>query len=54
MEVGTRRIVHWNATQHPTADWTVQQFRAVITGEAPHRFLVHDRDAIYAPAATAP
>ena len=50
MEVGTRRIVHWNATQHPTADWTVQQFRAVITGEAPHRFLVHDRDAIYAPA----
>lgn len=50
MEVGTRRIVHWNATQHPTADWTVQQFRAAITGEAAHRFLVHDRDAIYAPA----
>lgn len=50
LEVGTRRIVLWNVTRHPTADWTVQQFRAVITGEAAHRFLVHDRDAIYAPA----
>jgi hypothetical protein len=27
IEVGTRRIVHFNATAHPTADWTVQQFR---------------------------
>jgi putative transposase len=25
LEVGTRRIVHWNVTEHPTADWTVQQ-----------------------------
>jgi hypothetical protein len=22
LEVGTRRIVHWNVTSHPTADWT--------------------------------
>jgi transposase InsO family protein len=50
LEVGTRRILHWNATEHPTADWTVQQFRAVLTGETPHRWLIHDRDAIYAPA----
>jgi putative transposase len=50
LEVGTRRIVHWNVTAHPTADWTTQQFRAAITGEAAHRFLVHDRDAIFAPA----
>lgn len=21
LEVGTRRIVHWNVTEHPTADW---------------------------------
>ena len=25
--VGSRRIVHWNVTEHPTAEWTVQQFR---------------------------
>jgi putative transposase len=50
LDVGTRRIVHWNVTEHPTADWTIQQCRAVITGETAHRFLIHDRDAIYAPA----
>lgn len=49
LEVSTRRIVHWNATAHATAGWTVQQFRVAITGEATHRILIHDRDAIYAP-----
>ena len=47
MEVGTRRIAHFNVTKHPTADWTLQQFREVITGERPFRFLIHDRDSIY-------
>jgi transposase InsO family protein len=47
MEVGTRRIAHCNVTAHPTADWTLQQFREVITGEKPCRFLIHDRDNIY-------
>ena len=50
LDVGTRRIIHWNVTEHPTADWTIQQCRAAITGETAHRFLIHDRDAIYAPA----
>jgi putative transposase len=50
MEVGTRRIAHINVTAHPTADWTLQQFREVITGERPYRFLVHDRDRIYSSA----
>ncbi len=50
LDVGTRRIVHWNVTAHPTADWTIQQCRTAITGETMHRFLIHDRDAIYAPA----
>jgi len=34
-------------TAHPTADWTLQQFREVITGEKPYRFLIHDRDSLY-------
>jgi transposase InsO family protein len=50
MEVGTRRIAHVNVTAHPTTDWTLQQFREVITGEKPYRFLVHDRDSIYSSA----
>jgi putative transposase len=33
LEVGTRRIVHWNVTEHPTADWTVQQFRMIVPGD---------------------
>ncbi len=48
LEVGTRRIVHWNATEHPTADWTIQQFRIVLTPETSDRFVLHDRDGIYA------
>jgi putative transposase len=48
LEVGTRRIVHWNVTEHPTADWTIQQFRTVLTPETSHRFVLHDRDGIYA------
>ena len=26
-EVGSRRILHFNVTQHPTAEWTLQQLR---------------------------
>ncbi len=48
LEVGTRRIVHWNVTEHPTAEWTLQQFRMVMTPETSRRFVLHDRDSIYA------
>ena len=47
MEVGTRRIAHVNVTARPTAGWALQQFREVITGDKPYRFLVHDRNSIY-------
>jgi putative transposase len=47
LEVGTRRIVHWNTTEHATADWTAQQFRMIISDDQPHRYVIHDRDGIY-------
>ena len=47
LDVGTRRIVHWNATDHPTAEWTAQQFRMVVSGDEPHRLVIHDHDSIY-------
>ena len=47
MEVGSRRLVHINVTAHPTAEWTLQQFRETLSGDHPYRFLIHDRDAIF-------
>ena len=47
IEVGSRKIAHFNVTAHPAADWTLQQFREVITGEQSRRFLIDDRDGIY-------
>jgi len=50
LDIGTRRLLHWNVTEHPTAEWTAQQFRSVLTGDEPYRFVVHDRDAVFAAA----
>jgi putative transposase len=47
MEVGSRRLVHFNVTSHPTAAWTLQQFREAIDNDARYRFMIHDRDNIY-------
>ena len=47
MELGTRRIVHHNVTAHPTADWTLQQFREALPGVHTYRHLIHDRDSIF-------
>src|SRR5262245_3359562 len=32
LDVGFGRVVHWNVTEHPTAAWTIQQFRAIVPG----------------------
>ena len=47
MEVASRRVLHFNVTRHPTADWTLQQFRECIVGDEGFRFIIHDRDRIY-------
>ena len=47
IEHGTRRLAHVNVTAHPSASWTLQQLREVV-GDANHKYLIHDRDAIFA------
>ena len=47
IEIGTRRMLHVNVTDHPTAEWTRQQFRAFLDGESGHRYLIHDRDTVF-------
>jgi putative transposase len=47
MEIGSRRILHCNVTAHPTAAWTLQQFREAVDSDHSYRFLIHDRDSIF-------
>jgi transposase InsO family protein len=47
MELGRRRLLHFNVTQHPTAQWTIQQLRESIPCDHGYRWLIHDRDAIF-------
>jgi putative transposase len=47
-DMATRRVVHWNVTAHPTAG--CQQLRNGVPLDSAYRFVVHDRDAIFAPA----
>jgi putative transposase len=45
VEHATRRILHFNVTRHPTADWTLQQLREAIPADHTYGFLIRDRDA---------
>jgi transposase InsO family protein len=50
IEYASRRLLHVNVTAHPTAQWTMQQFREAIPAAHTYRFLIHDRDAIFSSA----
>jgi len=42
-----RRIVHFNVTTNPTAQWTAQQIVEAFPFEEAPRFMLRDRDRIY-------
>jgi len=42
-----RRILHFNVTAHPTAEWTGQQLREAFPFDQGPRYLLRDRDAIF-------
>lgn len=42
-----RRIVHFNVSEHPTAEWTAAQIVQAFPWDKAPRFLLRDRDSVY-------
>jgi putative transposase len=42
-----RRVVHFNMTEHPTAQWTAQQVVDAFPWDEAPRYLLRDRDRVY-------
>ena len=47
-----RRLLHFNATEHPTSEWITQQMRETFPGDTAPGYLILDRDGKYAGEAT--
>jgi transposase InsO family protein len=42
-----RRVVHFNVTEHPSAEWTAQQIVDAFPWDSAPRYLLRDRDGIF-------
>jgi hypothetical protein len=42
-----RRIIHFNVTEHPTAEWTAQQIVEAFPYDTAPKYLLRDRDKVY-------
>src|SRR5215831_17270802 len=42
-----RRVLHFNVTEHPTAEWTAQQIIEAFPEDTAPRYLIRDRDGVY-------
>jgi len=47
LSLDRRRVIHFNVTYHPTAEWTARQLIQAFPFETAPRFLIRDRDRIY-------
>src|SRR5262245_15086804 len=47
LEHRRRQVLHFNVTEHPTADWTSQQIVEAFADRDAPRYLMRDRDRIY-------
>ena len=45
--ISVLRILHFNVTRHPTAEWTAQQMLEAFRFDTAPRYLLRDRDGIY-------
>jgi transposase InsO family protein len=44
---GRRRIIHFNVTTNPTANWVVQQLREAFPDDSAPRYFIFDNDTIF-------
>jgi putative transposase len=42
-----RRVIHFNVTSHPTADWTCRQLLHAFPFDSAPQYIIRDRDGIY-------
>jgi hypothetical protein len=42
-----RRVLHFNVTQHPTAEWTARQIVEAFPWDTAPQYLLRDRDGVY-------
>lgn len=42
-----RKVLHFNVTENPTAQWTAQQIAEAFPWDSAPKYLLRDRDAIY-------
>jgi putative transposase len=42
-----RKLIHFNVTKNPTADWTIQQIRNLLFDCRTPKYLIRDRDKKY-------
>jgi transposase InsO family protein len=47
IEHGRHRILHFNVTRCPTAEWIVQQLREAFPEAGPYRYAIFDRDSTF-------
>ncbi len=47
LSLDRRRVIHFNVTTHPTAEWTARQLVQAFPFESAPKYLIRDRDGIY-------
>jgi hypothetical protein len=45
IQLGRRKVLHFNVTRHPTAEWAIQQLREAFPEAGPYRYVILDRDS---------
>ena len=48
IEHSSRKLLHFNVTGNPGAEWTLHQLREALAFNEQSRYLLHDRDSIFA------